>query len=205
MTPTFSEPTYQETAFAYELGGNPANLKDTLVLALILFALFVGVPLIEIWLFITLGQQIGLFATLALVIVTAMAGTALLRAQGLAVLAKAQSHMNKAEMPLEEVFTGVFLLVAGALLLTPGFFTDALGFLLFVPSVRRWVGKTVFEWLMKRGKVRVHTAGFGPRPRGPGVIDGDFEDVGPDDRDPPRQGGGRIDGPSGWQNPPGGS
>lgn len=156
-------------------------------MAFIIFAAFVVVPLIEIALFVIVGQEIGLWATLAVVILTAMAGTALLRAQGAATLRQAQTHLNQGEMPVEQVFTSVFLLVAGALLLTPGFFTDALGFLLFVPPVRAAVGRAVFRALLRNANVKVYMApgsgGFGPRGSDPDdtVIDAEFRPVDPED------------------------
>ncbi len=155
----------------------------------IVLALFIGVPLLEIWLFITLGGALGLWPTLGLVLVTAFAGTTLLRHQGMTMMERARGHLASGQMPVGEVFTGMALLVAGVLLLTPGFFTDAVGLALFVPGVRRFVGKSVFSWLLRHGTVTMHTQGFatrpGARPRRPGdpsVIDGDFEDVTESDR-----------------------
>ncbi len=145
-------------------------------MALLIFMAFVAIPIIEIALFITLGQSIGLMPTLVLVVLTAFLGTALLRIQGMAAVSRARAHLQAHEMPVEEVFVGVFLLVAGALLLTPGFLTDALGFLLFVPAVRRRLGRAVFNHLLKQAKPAASRS-----PRGPTIIEGDFEDL-----DPPR-------------------
>jgi UPF0716 protein FxsA len=97
---------------------------------------FIGVPLIEIALFIQVGGWLGLAATLLVVIATAVIGAALLRRQGLATLARARRNMARGVAPVAELFDGVFLLLAGALLLTPGFFTDALGAALLVPPLR---------------------------------------------------------------------
>ncbi len=176
-------------------------------MAIVLLAAFIAVPVIEIALFIEVGGWIGLWPTLAIVIVTAFAGTTLLRLQGLAVLQRAQESAARNEVPVQEVFDGLCLLVAGVLLLTPGFFTDALGFLLFVPLFRKLAGTGIWRWLSRRG--HIHVTGFGsggpsdPRgePHCPGsrgtrggpVIDGDFEEVNtpPSDRDrlPPRRDG----------------
>jgi UPF0716 protein FxsA len=103
---------------------------------LILLLLFIGVPMLEIAVFIQVGGAIGLWWTLAIVLVTAIAGSFLLRLQGASVLMRAQQALSRGEMPLTEVFDGACLLVAGALLLTPGFVTDTVGALLFVPAVR---------------------------------------------------------------------
>lgn len=173
---------------------------------LIILGLFIAVPLVEIAVFIQVGGLIGLWPTIAIVIATAFAGTALLRQQGLATLRRAQESMNRGEMPLREVFDGACLLFAGALLLTPGFVTDATGLLLFLPPGRAWLRKVIVPALVKRGTVRysaTFTAGgddYGdPRaqPRRPYEIEGEYVEVdedrtrpdGEDDPDlPPRPG-----------------
>lgn len=119
-------------------------------MALVLLTAFIAVPVIEIALFIEIGGWIGLWPTIGVVIMTAFAGTTLLRLQGLAVLQRVQESVARNEIPVEEVFTGLCLLVAGALLLTPGFFTDALGFLMFVPSFREIARMGVWRWLAQR-------------------------------------------------------
>ena len=173
-------------------------------MAILLLAMFIAIPIIEIGLFIEIGGWIGLWPTLAIVIVTAFAGTTLLRLQGLAVLQRAQASTARNELPVQEVFDGLCLLIAGILLLTPGFFTDAVGFMLFVPPFRRFAAFSIGCWLVRSGKISVSAGGFGARtsgsgprsgPRtGPGwgggsagrgptaggpVIDGDFEEVDP--------------------------
>ncbi len=122
-------------------------------MGLIVLAAFIAVPLIEIGLFIQVGGAIGLWPTLFVVVATAVAGTALLRHQGLDALARLQSSMEKGEAPLEPVFDGFCLLAAGALLLTPGFFTDAVGFALFVPALRR----ALRSLLAQRVQMHAHT------------------------------------------------
>ncbi|MBO6782882.1 MAG: FxsA family protein [Alphaproteobacteria bacterium] len=178
---------------------------------LLILALFIGVPLIEIYLFIVVGGSIGVWATIGLVILTALIGTALLRHQGLATLARAQAEMQEDRLPVRELFTGVCLLFGGALLLTPGFLTDAIGFALLVPQLREIIGRGL--WRVFEGSRGVHfsVSGTGPNPRGPGgprpggpggrrgpVIDGDEFGVERDDPppandpgEPPRQLGNR--------------
>jgi UPF0716 protein FxsA len=148
----------------------------------ILFAIFVGVPIIEIALFIEVGGRIGLGATVGVVVLTAFAGTALLRHQGLATLRKAQASLEENRFPMDEVFDGLCLVVAGALLLTPGFFTDAFGLSLFVPPVRAILRRRLSAFMVASGRVNVQTPGFGAGfEAGPGaVIDGDFEDITPE-------------------------
>lgn len=163
----------------------------------LLFA-FIAVPLIEIGLFIQVGGWLGLWPTLLIVVSTALAGTMLVRSQGLRVLGDIQRSLDRLDDPTGPLAHGAMILLSGALLLTPGFFTDAIGFSLLVPGVR----DIVFDALRKRIKVRgVATASArrGPAPhRGgpsgrPDVIDGDFEEIDPDSV-PPRPG----DRPSGW-------
>jgi UPF0716 protein FxsA len=163
-------------------------------MAILLLAMFIAIPIIEIGLFIEIGGWIGLWPTLGIVIVTAFAGTTLLRLQGLAVLQRAQQATARNELPVQEVFDGLCLLIAGILLLTPGFFTDTVGFLLFVPPFRRFAASAIGRWLVRSGKISVSAGGFsgGPPGSGPGsgagpgrrgptaggpVIDGDFEEV----------------------------
>ncbi len=108
-------------------------------MALLLLAAFILVPLIEIGLFIEIGGWLGLWPTLGLIVLTAIVGTALLRQQGLATLRRAQSQLDAGHLPAKELFDGVCLLVGGLLLLTPGFFTDTVGFALLLPPVRAFL------------------------------------------------------------------
>ena len=97
------------------------------------------VPIIEIVVFILVGGQIGVGWTIVGVIVTAVIGTMLLRSQGFAILTQIRDDVNAGRVPAAAMAHGVLIIVAGVLLLTPGFVTDALGFLLFVPAFRAWV------------------------------------------------------------------
>lgn len=100
-------------------------------------ALFIAVPLLEVYLLIKVGGVIGVFPTIALIVLTAIVGAMLLRAQGLATLARFQTNLQQGELPTFTLVEGMLLLVGGALLLTPGFFTDAIGFLCLIPPTRR--------------------------------------------------------------------
>ena len=158
-----------------------------------LFLAFIGVPLIEIALFIQVGGAIGLGYTLLIVVLTAVLGTWLVRSQGIAALSDLQRSLNELQNPAEPLAHGAMILFSGALLLTPGFFTDAIGFALLVPGVRR----AVFDWLKSKIRVASFTVGPGPDPRNPrapddagDVIDGEFAEV-----DPAKQPTHR---PSGW-------
>src|SRR6056300_1236311 len=107
---------------------------------------FIVVPIIEIALFIQIGGFLGLFPTLAIVVLTATAGTYLVRTQGLSVLSQLQSRFREMNDPSEPIAHGAMILFSGALLLTPGFFTDFIGFLLLIPNVR----STVFQKARER-------------------------------------------------------
>lgn len=109
-------------------------------------ALFISIPIIEIYLIIKVGSQIGAFNTILLIFATAAIGVALLRKQGLSTIQKVQAQMRQGELPASSMLEGMLLFFAGALLLTPGFFTDCIGFLLMIPPLRR----TIALWLLER-------------------------------------------------------
>ena len=98
-------------------------------------------PILEMYLLIRVGGYIGAWPTIALVALTAVAGVSLLRVQGLATLTRGMSRLEGGELPAREVVEGLLLAVAGVLLVTPGFVTDALGFLLLMPVTRGAVAR----------------------------------------------------------------
>ena len=98
--------------------------------------LFLAVPILEIYLLIQVGEVIGAGWTILLVVLTAVIGVWLLRIQGLSTLSRAQQKLQENELPAREILEGMALVVAGAFLLTPGFFTDTVGFLLLFPPTR---------------------------------------------------------------------
>ncbi len=116
---------------------------------------FLAVPIVEIYLLIKVGQVIGAGWTVALVVLTAVIGVWLLRLQGLSTLLRARQKLEHDELPAQELLEGVCLVVAGALLLTPGFFTDTVGFLLLLPPTRRWLVRRVAERLVVSAGVHV--------------------------------------------------
>ncbi|MEO0911663.1 MAG: FxsA family protein [Pseudomonadota bacterium] len=153
-----------------------------------LFLAFVAVPILEIALFIQVGGFLGLWPTLGIVVLTAIAGTLLVRVQGMTVLAELQQSLRAGADPVTPIAHGALILVAGVLLLTPGFFTDACGLSLLVPPVRAALIRAGAARMTGRFAVNVNAA---PRThRDDGVIDAEFtvEDV---DADGPR-------GTSGW-------
>ena len=117
---------------------------------------FLVIPVLEIYLLIRVGQVIGAGWTVVLVVLTAIIGVWLLRLQGLSTLARAQDKLRQNELPANEILEGMGLLVAGALLLTPGFFTDAIGFLLLLPPTRRWIVSRFAARMVVATSVRMH-------------------------------------------------
>lgn len=155
-----------------------------------LFAIFVAVPIVEIALFIQVGGLIGLWPTLAIVVATAALGTGLVRRQGLAALRQVQASFTDLRDPTRPLAHGAMILAAGLLLLTPGFFTDALGLALLVPGVR----DAVLGYIRRRLAVRSFTMGRSgmapPPPAREDVVEGEFVEM-------PRR-----EGPSGWRRGP---
>ncbi|HAY45043.1 MAG TPA: exlusion protein FxsA [Gammaproteobacteria bacterium] len=125
------------------------------MLFLIILALFIIVPVAEIALFIELGGNFGVFNTLLLIIITAVLGASLVRQQGFQTLANVKKQTAAGNLPAMEMAEGAALLFAGALLLTPGFLTDTIGFCLLIPPLRRkWI-----RFLGQQGFVTMATAG----------------------------------------------
>ncbi|WP_435104986.1 FxsA family protein [Arhodomonas sp. AD133] len=146
----------------------------------VLFLLFVVVPLVEIYLLIQVGQVIGALPTIALCVLTAIIGGQLLRQQGLATLSRARANMDRGSLPAMELLEGIALAVGGALLLTPGFFTDAIGFACLIPYSRQYLIRHV----LRHVKVSYGPAGGPPGGHGgrDDAIEGEYHrrDRGPD-------------------------
>ena len=146
-------------------------------LGLILLAALIGVPLLEIALFIKVGGWIGLGPTLALIVLSAVIGAWIVRQQGISVMLRAQRELAEGSLPVLRAFEGLCLAIAGVLLLTPGFFTDAIGALLLVPAVRRML----YRYL--RHHIEAHVIGVSspPRDHAPGapgpIIDAEYEQI----------------------------
>lgn len=121
----------------------------------VLLLLFICVPIIEIGLFIQLGGFLGLWPTIALVLLTAIVGASLVRSQGLQTLMSVQSRMQQGELPAQQILEGVMLAVSGVLLLTPGFMTDAFGMIVLLPAPRAALAKQI----MARVKVNTISGG----------------------------------------------
>ena len=163
---------------------------------IVLFMIFIVVPIVEIALFIQAGQLIGLWPTIAITIGTAIAGSFLMRVQGFATLNRFSQAAQRGEVPITPVIDGIGIFAAGLLLLTPGLFTDAIGLLLFVPPFRRALTKWAFGRALESGRFHVRAYGAsangGTKPQGPSrggkgfgksddVIDAEFETIDPQD------------------------
>jgi UPF0716 protein FxsA len=115
-----------------------------------LFLLFVLVPVAEIYVLVSMGGVIGLWPTVGLVILTALAGAHLARMQGLAVMMRIQENLAQGFMPAEELLDGLLIFLAGMTLLMPGFLTDLCGLLILLPVTRnmfkRWLRSKFDQW-----------------------------------------------------------
>ena len=144
---------------------------------MIVFAIFIIIPLTELAVFYEIGDEIGLLNTLILCALTAIIGYFFVRRQGLETLIKGQKALHAGELPMDALFDGFCIVIAGALLMTPGFVTDTIGFLLLTPPVR----DVLLKYLASRtrfqsaaGEYRAH------KPEDTHIIEGDFEHVPPE-------------------------
>ncbi len=124
-----------------------------------LFFLFTAIPLFELAVLIQVGKEIGAISTISIVLVTGAAGAWLARAQGVGVLRRIREAIHAGSPPSSELIDGAFILVGGALLLTPGLLTDLVGFFCLIPGTRiiiqRWVVRKIMERI-DRGTINVH-------------------------------------------------
>lgn len=134
--------------------------------------LFIVMPIVEMTILIKVGTIIGALNTIGLVLLTAVIGAALLRQQGLATLLKANQRLNSGELPAKEVAEGLILAVGGALLLTPGFVTDTIGFLCLIPGSRHWLAAQALKRMVVAGQSGSFT--FTAGQRGPSRGQGPF-------------------------------
>ncbi|MFQ5470347.1 MAG: FxsA family protein [Gammaproteobacteria bacterium] len=153
-----------------------------------LLILFLAVPILEIYLLIEVGSVIGAMPTVFLVVFTAVLGAYLLRYQGFATMQRVRTTLAQGEIPAIEMLEGVVLLIGGALLLTPGFFTDAIGFMCLVPALRRFVILWLIEHKLIMSASVQHSHGFRSEPgqaapsHKPRVIDGESWHVNENDK-----------------------
>jgi UPF0716 protein FxsA len=146
-----------------------------------LFLLFVIMPIAEIAVLINVGEIIGGWNTVLLVILSAMIGAYLVKREGVSTLAQAQLKMQQGQVPAEEIGSGLLLLVAGVLLVTPGFITDVFGLLLTLPYTRKKIGGVLFHALNGKMHASAHfsQSGFGQTyAQNDDIIDAEFRETG---------------------------
>ncbi len=158
-----------------------------------LLLFFIVVPIAEMWILIKVGQSLGALPTILLVMLTAAIGIALLRRQGVSTLTRAQQRMEEGQLPAQEMIEGIALAVGGALLLTPGFMTDALGFACLIPASRRKLAALAVAQFA-RGRMTMHSEAYTQTERGappfksasshkagtsqpPNVIEGEYKEL----------------------------
>ena len=146
-----------------------------------LFLLFVIMPIAEIAVLINVGEIIGGWNTVLLVILSAMIGAYLVKREGVSTLAQAQLKMQQGQVPAEEIGSGLLLLVAGVLLVTPGFITDVFGLMLTLPYTRKKIGGVLFHALNGKMHASAHfsQSGFGQTyAQNDDIIDAEFRETG---------------------------
>ena len=144
------------------------------------FIIFIIVPLAELFVFGLVGDEIGLFNALLLALITAVIGGAVVRHQGMQTLQHAQKAMQAGQMPLGELFDGICLIIAGATLITPGFITDSVGFLLLIPTFRNTVKTAISQhttWTHHSHFEQPHQPHQAHTRNDPDVIDVEFQDL----------------------------
>ncbi len=141
---------------------------------LLLLIIFIVIPVIEISLFIEIGSFIGSFNTILLIFTTALIGVYFVRQQGISTYSKLYNQLQNQEAPIQTMFEGLVILISGILLITPGFFTDALGFLGLIPLTRVIFIKIVANSVLSRYGMKNHSSDDES-------IEGDFEEINDDE------------------------
>lgn len=122
-----------------------------------ILALFIVVPLIELYILIVLGKNIGVLPTILIVVGAGIVGVSMLKREGFKVIREFKNALNEGRVPGDELLNGILVLVGGVLLITPGLITDAMGFLLLIPATRniakRWL-KHYLPYLIRGGGIR---------------------------------------------------
>lgn len=153
---------------------------------IVLFLILLIIPIVEIALFIQVGGAIGLLPTLAIVVLTAVLGSTMIRAQGLRTWMQARASLDRGEMPVHELFDGLCIFAAGIMLVTPGFFTDALGVLLLLPPIRHLLSERLVRSMVV---IRGGRTERQQERRHPVIIETEFHEVreeDPEEDRPPR-------------------
>ena len=144
------------------------------------FLVFFSIPIVEMYLLIEVAERIEALPTILLVMLTAVLGVSLIRQQGLSTLTKGIRRLNQAEIPAAEIIEGVLLAVAGAFLITPGFLTDFIGFMIIIPMIRRITALMLLKRMAAQADFRTNDADLGggsnkTRDTSGSVIEGEYE------------------------------
>ena len=144
------------------------------------FLVFFSIPIVEMYLLIEVAERIEALPTILLVMLTAVLGVSLIRQQGLSTLTKGIRRLNQAEIPAAEIIEGVLLAVAGAFLITPGFLTDFIGFMIIIPMIRRITALMLLKRMTARADFRTNGYDLGDgshktRDTSGSVIEGEYE------------------------------
>lgn len=137
-----------------------------------LFLILLLVPIIEIALFIQVGGILGLWPTLLIVILTAIIGTVLLRSQGIATIKHLQYNLSQRQSPITTILNGILILISGVVLLTPGFFTDTVGFLLLIPPIRN----LIIKWATHKFSISTQSTEQKKSSKNE-IIEGEFQNI----------------------------
>ena len=139
------------------------------------FLFFIGIPLIEVILFITIGKYIGLWNTIFIIIITGVIGAVLVKSQGISILNKALEEIKLNKIPIMSIFEGIAIFVAGAFLLTPGFLTDTLGCVLLIPKTRNLIIFYITSYLKKKAVYKKKTTYYSNEENK--IFEGKFEEI----------------------------
>ena len=140
----------------------------------IFIAIFILIPIIEISLFIEIGSIIGSFYTIMLIFLTAIVGVFFVRQQGISTFQKLASQLQNLEAPVQTMFEGLVILISGILLITPGFFSDSIGFLGLIPVTRVIFIKLVASYILSRYGVKQNLED--------NTLEGDFVELDDEDK-----------------------
>ena len=142
------------------------------------FLLFIGIPIVEVILFITIGKYIGLWNTIFIIIITGVIGAVLVKSQGISILNRALEEIKLNKIPILSIFEGISIFIAGAILLTPGFLTDTIGCILLIPKTRNLIVSYVTSYLKKRTIYKEKTTYYSNKKNGENkTFEGKFEEV----------------------------
>ncbi len=141
------------------------------------FLIFIGIPLIEVILFITIGKHIGLWNTIFIIILTGIVGAILVKKQGISTLNKALSEIKSNKIPIFSIFEGIAILISGAFLLTPGFLTDIIGCVLLIPKTRNIIINYYVSYLKKRTSYKKDFDIYEKNEKEEKIVEGNFEEI----------------------------